>query len=184
MNRQVTRQRLLRTATERISPVLPPPRPKRPLRRLALAALCLVAAVVLLAASGAVESASTDLRAAAALAAIAALGCVIAAGLGVVRNVYLRLAAAFPAPVQRIHIVLGYVVVFGLGTLVIAWSIGGLISGTAPLISKHRGTVSVADDPIYFWISVVFHLLLGLFLIGFGLYAAYRRRKHAVYLKR
>jgi hypothetical protein len=65
--------------------------------------------------------------------------------------------------VHRIHVVLGYVVLFGLGALGIAWSIGGLVSGNAPLISRQKGTVSVADDPVYFWVSVVFHLLLGLF---------------------
>lgn len=161
-------------------PILPPPKPKRPLRRLALAALCLAAAVVLLATSGAVESAATGLRVAAAVAAVAGLGCLIAAGLGLVRNLYLRLAAAFPASLHRIHVGLGYVVLFGLGALGIAWSIGGVVSGNAPLISRHRGTVSVADDPVYFWVSVVFHFLLGLLLIGGGIYAAYRRRKHAV----
>lgn len=163
-----------------MSPVLPPPKPKRPLRRLGLAALCLAAAVVLLAASGAVESAATDIRVAAAVAAVAALGCVLAAGLGLVRNASLRLAAAFPAPVHRFHVVLGYVVLFGLGAIAIAWSVGGLVTGNAPLISRHKGTVSVAVDPAYFWLSVAFHFVLGLFLIGGGLYAVYRRRKHAV----
>lgn len=163
-----------------MSRVLPPPKPKRPLRRLGLAALCLAAAVVLLAASVAVESAATDFRVAAAVAAITALGCVIGAGLGLVRNAYFRLAAAFPVPVHRFHVVLGYVVLFGLGALAIAWAVGGLVSGVAPLISRHGGTVSVAVDPAYFWLSVAFHFLLGLFLIGSGLYAVYRGRKHAV----
>jgi hypothetical protein len=140
----------------------------------------LAAALILLATSGAIESAAPGLRVAAAVAAVAALGCVIAAGLGLVRNAYLRLAAAFPAPVQRVHVGLGYVLLFGLGALGIAWSVSGIVSGKAPLISRHTGTVSIADDPVYFWVSIVFHFLLGLFLIGGGLYAAYRRRRHAV----
>jgi hypothetical protein len=163
-----------------MSTALSPPKPKRPLRRLALAAICLAVAVVLLAASGAIESSATGLRAGAAMAAVVALGCVIAAGLGLLRNIYLRLAAAFPASAHRIHVFLGYVVLFGAGALGIAWSIAGLVSGHAPLISRHKGTVSVADDPAYFWASVVLHFLLGLLLIGGGLYAAYRRRRRAV----
>lgn len=159
--------------------VLPSPKPKRPLRRLGLAAFCLGVAAVLLAASGLLESAAEGLRIGAGVAAVASLGCVTASGVGLLRNVYLRLAEAFPAPVQRIHVVVGYVVIFGAGALSIVWSIVGMASGNAPLISRHKGTVSVADDPVYFWASVAFHFLLGLLLIGGCFYAFYRRRKNA-----
>lgn len=161
-------------------PLLPPPRRTEPLRRLGFAALCLAAAVILFAASGAIESAAFGLRVVAVVAAVVSLGCAIAAGLGSVRNLYLRLAAAFPTGVRRVHLGFGYLLIFGLGALSIYWSIDGIVSGNAPVISRHAGTVNVADDPTYFWVSTVFHFLLGLFLIWAVLYAAYRRRKHAV----
>jgi hypothetical protein len=144
--------------------------PSRPLHRLALAGLCVVLAVAFVA---------LGLGTAATVAAVCALGCVIASALAVGRNGLRGLVKRFPQQMKRAHVAAGYLVMLGTGALAIWWALAGMVSGIAPTISRHAGTVGKAEDPLYFWVSVAFHLALGVVLLGGAVYVARRRRTHA-----
>lgn len=151
--------------------------PSRPLRRLVVGAVLLCVSAVLFVASVVFQPMTRPLGVAAGVTAIASVGCFIAAAMAAVRNGLLRLSGAFPAGMRRLHIAFAHLVLLGLGLLSMGWAVRAVFSGEAPLRSRRAGTVNVAIDPDTFWASVAFHFLLGLFLFGGGLYAAYRHRK-------
>ena len=151
------------------------PRPSHPLRRLGAGGLCLLASVLLAAASAAFPPIANALVVASFLAALAAFGCLVATGLAVCRNLLLRLSAAFPVGTNRITVASWFVVVFASGLLGLWWAVHSLVSHHAPLASSPSGLVGVEEDPASFWVSVVYHLLYGVLLMGSGLYEAYRR---------
>lgn len=150
------------------------PRPSHPLRRLGAGGLCLLASVLLVAASGVFPTIADALRAASFLAALAAFGCLVAAGLAVCRNLLLRLSAAFPVGTNRITVAGWFVVMFAGGLLAL-WRAISLVSHHAPLASSPSGLVGVDEDPASFWVSVGYYLVYGVLLAGGGLYEAYRR---------
>jgi NADH:ubiquinone oxidoreductase subunit 6 (subunit J) len=150
----------------------------KPLRRLKYGALCLVIAFMLLALSGALPGAEAPLRTGAAVAAVVALGCLIASVLATAGNGITRIAERNPSQTQRVAFVVGVLVLLLLGGYAVALSIVGVLSGHAPLISRHVGSVAQAANPLYFWLSVVFHLALGVLLISGAIYSiALRKRR-------
>jgi len=155
------------------------PKPSRPLHRLGVGLLCLLLSLLLLAVSGALASVANELRAGSFLAALAAFGCLVAAGLAGYRNLVLRLSAAFPAGMRRMAIATAFVLVFGAGLLHLWLAIRSLVSGHAPPASMSSGIVSVEGDPASSWVVAAYNLLVGVLLIGGGLYAAYSHRKGA-----
>jgi hypothetical protein len=115
-------------------------------------------------------------KAAAALALVG-LGCFIASALKWFAYCKERLFARYPRQRRRVGILYGLLTLWLCSAYAIWLPISALVYDQTTAIGRGKGMLSRSLDPTGFWLSVVFHGALGLFVLGASAYLSWRHRR-------
>jgi hypothetical protein len=144
-------------------------------RRVKAGAACFGAAILLFVLSAAVPTFQRFLSVAAAVLGVVSFGCFTASLLKWFAYRKELLVEKHPSQMRRLAFWAGALVMLLLSAYSLWLPIGAVIYGEATRIGRGAGQVSRAVDPTYFWVSVVFHGAIGLFLLGVAVYVIWKR---------